>query len=280
MHEQVQRRGSAFIQSIKICIKFLCISLTADPEHQRELHYMIHGKPILIKWPVTFFLDGIWSFCKVLQGYIIPLVLFHGREKVARLHNDMRGMKTVIHKSRIVIESLNGPSTCFLAAQPGGASRLSQYSGRHDHEPSDCKQLMAINTYTDKLTLRQREEFRDQQVVNMFTYEYNQDGKKLSQKFPIQRQCLKGDLTGEIVQYDERGYISTGSTLRGVNPVKFTYWYRSSAKFEDELLRGEYIFPHITIRVSWSMPGRKDPRRLDEWIPFTKVTVATFVQGS
>ena len=280
MHEQVQRRGSAFIQSIKICIKFLCISLTADPEHQRELHYMIHGKPILIKWPVTFFLDGIWSFCKVLQGYIIPLVLFHGREKVARLHNDMRGMKTVIHKSRIVIESLNGPSTCFLAAQPGGASRLSQYSGRHDHEPSDCKQLMAINTYTDKLTLRQREEFRDQQVVNMFTYEYNQDGKKLSQKFPIQRQCLKGDLTGEIVQYDERGYISTGSTLRGVNPVKFTYWYRSSAKFEDELLRGEYIFPHITIRVSWSMPGRKDPRRLDEWIPFTKVTEATFVQGS
>ena len=36
MHEQVQRRGSAFIQSIKICIKFLCISLTADPEHQRD----------------------------------------------------------------------------------------------------------------------------------------------------------------------------------------------------------------------------------------------------
>ncbi|KAH7400444.1 hypothetical protein BKA64DRAFT_481996 [Cadophora sp. MPI-SDFR-AT-0126] len=278
--ELLRRRLSAFIQSIQNCIKFTCLALTADPEYQRELHYMTNDKSAVIRWPVTFTLNSIWSFCKMLQGYIIPLVLFHGREKVYNLYSNTRGMKTIIHKNRIVIESLSGPSTCFLAAQSDGASRLSQYSGRHDHEPSDSKQLMAINTYTDKLILRQREEFREQRVVNMFTYEYREDGKKSGHKFPMQRQCLKGDSTGEIVQYDNRGYISTGSSIRGVNPVKFTYWYRTSAKFEDELLRGEYIFPHITIRVSWSMPGRKDPRRLDEWIPFAKVTEATFVQGS
>ncbi|KAH9206430.1 glycosyl transferase [Leptodontidium sp. 2 PMI_412] len=278
--QSFQLRLSEFNQKIQICIKFTCLALTADPEYQRELHYMIHEKPLLVRWPVTFLLNGIWSFCKMLQGFVIPLVLFHGREKISSLNSNTKGMKTVIHKNRIVIESLSGPSTCFLAAQPGGVNRLSQYSGRHDHEPSDSAHLMAINTYTDKLILRQREEFRGKEVVNLFTYEYQQDDKKSGRKLPIQRQCLKGDLTGEIVQYDERGYIATGSTFRGVNPVKFTYWYRTSAKFEDELLRGEYVFPHITIRVSWSMPGRKDPKRLDEWIPFTKVTEATFVQGS
>ncbi|KAH8586586.1 glycosyl transferase [Bisporella sp. PMI_857] len=271
---------SLFHQKMQICTKFLCLSLTADPEYQRELDYIIRAKPLFVHWPVTFFLNGVWSFCKILQELILPLVLFHGRENVSRLHSNMMGMKTIIEKNKIVIESLNGPSTCFLTVQQDGSKRLAQYNGRHDQEPGETKQLMAVNTYTDKLVLRQREEYRGQVIVNLFTYEYSQGGKKASRKLPIQRQCLKGDLTGQIIQYDHRGYITTGSTFRGVNPVQFTYWYRKSAKFEDELLRGEYVFPHITIRVSWSMPGRKHPKRLDEWIPFSKVTEAIFIQGS
>jgi len=271
---------SRFHQKVQTCIKFLVLSLTADREYQRELDYVMHGKPLFLHWPVTFFLNGVWSFCKVLQGLIFPMVLFHGRENVTRLYNTMKHTKTVIEKHKIVIESLSGPLTCFLTAQPDGSSRLSQYTGRHDQEPPESKQLVAVNTYTDKLVLRQREEYRGQALVNLFTYEYPQARKRSGLKLPIQRQCLRGDLSGQVVQYDRRGYITTGSTFRGVNPVQFTYWYRKSAKFEDELLRGEYVFPHITIRVSWSMPPRNHPERLDEWIPFTKVTEATFIQGS
>jgi hypothetical protein len=221
-------------QKVQICIKFLCLSLTADPDYQRELNYMIQAKPMFVQWSVTFFLNGVWSFCKILQGLILPLVLFHGRENVSMLYSNMRGMKTVIHKNRIVIESLSGPSTCFLTAQPDGIKRLAQYAGRHEQEPSEPKQLMAVNTYTDKLVLRQREEYRGEAIVNLFTYEYPQSGKKSDRKLPIQRQCLKGDLNRQVVQYDQRGYITTGSTFRDVNPVQFTYWYRKSAKFEDE----------------------------------------------
>jgi hypothetical protein len=192
----------------------------------------------------------------------------------------MNGWKTVIEKHRIVIESLSGPSTCFFSAEPDGSSRLYQYSGRHDHEPSEHQHLMAVNTYTDKLVLRRREEYSGQSLVNDFTYEYPQDGQTPRSKLPIQRQCIKGDLNGQVVQYDNRGYITSGSAMRGVNPVKFKFWYRKSAKFDDELLRAEYVFPHIKIKVAWSMPLPNHPERLDKWIPYPRVTEATFIQGS
>src|SRR5204862_6693986 len=54
-------------QKVQLCIKFLVLSLTADPEYQRELNYVIRGKIPFLRWPVTFFLNGFWSFCKMLQ---------------------------------------------------------------------------------------------------------------------------------------------------------------------------------------------------------------------
>jgi glycosyltransferase involved in cell wall biosynthesis len=273
---------SGLRRRVQLCVKFLVLSLVADPEYQRELNYMTRTTPLGFHWPVTIFLNGIWSFCKMLQRIIIPLALFHKREKVKKLHSKVKGMKIVVQKHRIMIESLSGPSTCFVATQVDGSLQLSQYKGVHDQEPSESKQLLAVNTYTDKLVLRQREEYRGQKIANQFIYAYPEGGKGLlrrsGSKLPFQRECVKGDLQGQIVLYDNRGYITKGSMFRGVNPVNFTYWYRRNAKFEDELLRGEFIFPHLTVRVSWSMPPRNHPDRLDEWIPFTKVTEATFIQ--
>lgn len=266
-------------QKTQACIKFFILSLTADPEYQRELDFVMRTKPLLLYWPVVFFLNTIWSCCKVLQNVILPVAMFHCRENVSRLYSNMHCMKTVIKKDRVVIESLDGPSTCFMTAQPDGTMKMSQYKGRHDSEPEGLKQLTAINTYSNRLLLTQREERKDSEVVNLFTYEYDQRGNKSTSKLPNQRECLSGKLVGQVIRYDSRGYITTGSTFRGPNPVTFTYWYRRSAKFEDELLRGEYVFPHITIRVSWSMPPKNHATRLDEWIPFTKVTEATFIEG-
>ncbi|CAO2653668.1 Nn.00g030790.m01.CDS01 [Neocucurbitaria sp. VM-36] len=257
----LKRFAFRFTRVWKSCIKFLVLALVADPEYQRELDYMIRTQPLFIHWPVTFLLNSIWL-----------------RNNVKQLQSNMRGMKTVLKKNKVVIENLRGSSTCFWSRQEDGSIRLRQYNGTHDKEPEDSKQLVAINTYGDKFLLRQREEYKGEKLLNMFTYEYPQ-GKKTS-SLPLQRQCIQGRLSGEIVQYDWRGYITTGSTFRGINPVQFTYWYRRNAKFEDELLRGEYIFPHITIRIMWSMPPRNHPERLDDWVPFPKVTEATFIEGS
>lgn len=60
---------------IKSCIKFTVLSLVADPEYQRELDYMLRTQPLFISWPAKRCLTCIWSFGKVLQDLILPLVL-------------------------------------------------------------------------------------------------------------------------------------------------------------------------------------------------------------
>ncbi|PYI09575.1 glycosyl transferase [Aspergillus sclerotiicarbonarius CBS 121057] len=266
------------VQIWHACIKFTVISLVADPEYQRELDSMLRGQPLIFAGPVNFMLNGVWIFCKFLQRLIIPLVLLHGREKVSTLYRNMKDWKTVVHQDRIVVESFSGISTGFFRPESDRTLQLYQYSGRHDHEPSDYKQLMAINTYTDKLVLSRRQEYRGEILLNEFTYEYPQDNRK-GRKLPTQRECTQGELSGQIVQYDKRGYMTSGSAMRGVNPVEFKFWYRKGAKFEDELLRADYVLPHIKIHVAWCMPPPNRPERQDKWIPYPRVTDATFIQG-
>ncbi|KFG79629.1 glycosyl transferase, group 1 family protein [Metarhizium anisopliae] len=267
--------SSRILQKVKLCIKFLIISLIADPEYQRELDFVIHDKPGFIRWPLVFFLNTIWSYCKFWQNVLIPLVLFHGREHVARVQKHIKGMTTVLEKRKIVTESFSGPSTWFWTVRADGSLRVSQYQGRHDSEPSNIQKLMAVNMYTNKLILQERDIYHKGVVSSSYQYDYENADSRL----PLQRQCLSGARQGEIVQYDRRGYITSGSAMRGDNRVTWKLWYRKNAKHEDELLWAEYTFPHITVKVLWSMPPRNPQKRLEEWIPFSTVTEATFIHG-
>ncbi|OJJ07409.1 hypothetical protein ASPVEDRAFT_46734 [Aspergillus versicolor CBS 583.65] len=265
--------------SVKTCLKFVIISLVADPQYQRELEYVLRGQPLIFSWPVTILLNSIWSLCKLLQRILIPLVLLHGRDNIVNVYKGTRGWKTVIEKDRIVIENLQGPVTCFGKTQDDGLTLLYQYSGSHTKEPEDQTQLLAVNTYTGKLVLQRRQEYKASKLENDFTYEYADSRNGRGRKLPIQRECTAGELEGQIVQYDDSGYIVSGSGMQGVNPMQFKYRFRKNAKFDDELLRAEYTFPHIQIKVAWCMPPPNRPEREDKWIPYPRVSRATFIQG-
>lgn len=267
--------ASTFFRGLNLCIKFLIISLTADIEYQRELDFVLRNAHPIVRWPLVFFLNTIWSYCRFLQAIIVPPVLFHRHEHVKKLEQLMRGMTTVLEKNRIVTETFSGPASWFWSTQADGTLRVAQYAGRHASEPTDSKNLKAVNTYNNKLVLQEREIYSKGQVANVYRYDYDTPTSKL----PLQRECVRGDLDGEIVQYDRRGYIATGSAMRGENRVNWKFWYRKNAKHEDELLWAEYTFPHITIKVLWSMPPRNPQKKLDQWIPFSVVTEATFIQG-
>jgi hypothetical protein len=199
----------------------------------------------------------------------------------------MKGMKTVIEKDRIVIESLSGPSTCFVTAQLDGSFQVAQYSGCHHQKPEGLQHLMSINTFSVNLFLRRREEYAYQSRVNLFEYEHPEDvarqgGKlrKLSRKIPIRRRCIEGSLNGQVIQYDNNGYVTSGSGVKDDNPIEFKFWYQKNATFGDELLRAEYILPFIKVEVFWSVPPANHPEKFDKWIPHSKVIQATFIQGS
>ncbi|KAH0537525.1 hypothetical protein FGG08_005700 [Glutinoglossum americanum] len=270
------------------CIKFFAISLIADPEFQRELDHVMSGKISIIRWPATLFLNAVWIYCSTLQRIMLPFFLFHGRESVSRLFSDMKGVKTVIGKHKVVVESLDGPSTAFVRTQSDGGSKLYQYSGRHDREPEGHQNLVAINTYTDKLVLCRREEYAYQSLVNEFSYEYHSGSsardsrilKTSNPKLAIGRRCVQGKLEGQLVQYDNRGFITSGSAIKDGNLLHFKFWYRKNARFDDELLRAEYVFPHISVKVSWCAPPPRHPEKSDRWIPHSKVMEATFIQGA
>ncbi|EHK96798.1 putative Exopolysaccharide phosphotransferase [Glarea lozoyensis 74030] len=69
--------------------------------------------------------------------------------------------------------------------------------------------------------------------------------------------------------------------MKDDNLVQFKFEYRKNAKFDDELLRAEYILPHIAIQVVWSAPpANQSVKKLDKWIPHTKVTEAVYTQGT
>ncbi|KAK4984016.1 hypothetical protein LTR50_006855 [Elasticomyces elasticus] len=278
--EKVRQPVHRAIQAVRFAIKFFVVSLVADPEFQRELEYVVSGRTVLLRWPAKAILNGIWIYCKTLQRIIIPQVLLYDRESVTTLYNNMKGIQTVVEKNRVVIESLNGPSTGFFTTQPDGSTQFHQYAGRHDSQPDGLQHLMAVNTYTDKLTLRRREEYANQSVINLFTYEYPQDVQTARSTLPMTRECINGKLNGQIVQYDEKGHITSGSYIKDKNMVRFKLWYRKHARFDDELLRAEFILDHIRMRVSWCWPSPEHPDRLDTWIPYTKVVEATFCQGA
>ncbi|KAI9877112.1 MAG: hypothetical protein M1823_007159, partial [Watsoniomyces obsoletus] len=216
-------------------MKFIVVSIVADPEFQRELDYMMAGKPAFFRWPVTYFLAGLWTYCKILQQIMIPLVLLHGREKAQEARENMKGTKTILHKDRVVIGSLEGPTSCFFRSMPDGSTEMYQYCGSHKEDPAGRADLVAVNTYTDKLILHKREQYANGNLLNRFTYSYPL--QQSVTRLPIQRQCLAGKLAGQIVHYDERGYIKSGSYTKDNNLTQFTWYYRKQAKFDDELLR-------------------------------------------
>lgn len=280
LKDRLMHPALATIQALRFSVKFFVVSIVADPEFQRELDYVIRDKSFIIRWPARFILNGIWNYVKLLQRLILPFFLFYGRPNVSALYNLMQGTKTTIEKKRIVIDSLQGPSTGFFKPLPAGGSEFHLYSGRHEKQPESNGQLKFISTYTKDLVLLKKEEYWNQTISNIYEYEYSQAGHPSGLNIPLSRNCIKGDMNGQTIHYDNRGYITSGSYLKDGNLVDFKFQYRKNAKYDDELLRAEFNLAHINMKISWSVPPPKHSQKLDTWLPYTKVTEATYTQGT
>lgn len=78
----------------------------------------------------------------------------------------------------------------------------------------------------------------------------------------------------------QRIYREAGSCrLRGSH-VRFKYHYRKNAKCDDELLRAEFVLPHVSINVSWAATPMRHLERGAGWTPQSRVNEATFVYGA
>lgn len=75
LRSRVQMPLIRALNGFKVCLKFLVVSLVADPEFARELDYLIGDQPWIVRRPITLILNFVWLFCKALQRLILPYFL-------------------------------------------------------------------------------------------------------------------------------------------------------------------------------------------------------------
>ncbi|OCL10264.1 glycosyltransferase family 4 protein [Glonium stellatum] len=267
-------------------IKFLVLSAMADLEYQRELNCVLMGKPRIFAKPATLFLTSIWIYGRAAQAVILPFFLYHRRKGLQTLSNTIKGSIIKLKKGRLLIQNYDQTSTAFMRAADKKGFRLYFYTGVLKEEPASGHSR--ISTFGKDMRLYSRQEYLNGEVVNEFIYDYaDRKMRRLSKvsrwgnsNIPLARTCVRGKDEGSVYRYNWKGHIESGSYMLHGNLVRFKYHYRKNARYDDELLRAEFVLPHITCNVSWCAPPIRHAEKVERWIPNTRVHEATFVQGA
>ncbi|ATZ45868.1 hypothetical protein BCIN_01g05710 [Botrytis cinerea B05.10] len=309
--KQLKWPFSKVYHTIGHCLKLFAIAFVAEPELQRELNYTMKSTPKYMRSIVMFLITGIWSYANFLQGILMPIFLLHGRKNVETLWKQIRGTTVSLKRQRIMIDSTGGSSTAFVRVPDtasitgshiinngregaeaiqesllsNGICELRQYGGVLKQEPADSAKLERISIYSKDLLLLRREDYVKGVKANVYEYEY--DLEKISKqnvmttrrRYPISRRCVEGSNQFEQVLFNKQGLVQSGSYILDGNLVRFNCHYRQNSNFEDELLRAEFVLPHMFCMVSWAAPPAKRQDKLDTWIPHSQVIEATFVIG-
>jgi hypothetical protein len=269
-------------------LKFGVIAPIADPEYQRELVCILGNSPKVISVPVRYFYTSIWMYARIMQSFIIPWFIFHGRKDLKDLWNQLQGTIISLKHGRLIIQASEKSLTAFIRNGANGSFKLFFYRGIHEKEPTDTN-VISVSSYSGDLRLMSREEFENGVSVTEHVYEYQVNGKRQrdkkiskaeSHRIPLTRVCVRGENQSASYQYNHKGFIESGSYVRHGNLIRFKYHYRKNAKYADELLRAEFVLPHLSCNVSWAAPPIRHPEKPERWIPHSRVQEATFVQGS
>ncbi|QDS70762.1 hypothetical protein FKW77_003684 [Venturia effusa] len=273
--------------AVGLWVKFLAIAPIADPEYQRELNCVVkrYGTVATL---LKILLVCLWMYSKKVQSTILPWFLFKDRMTLKQMWKDIKGTRITLKQNHLTIQAYDNNVTAFVHKGGQGSFKLFYYNGIHSQEPR-TGQVVAVSTYSKEMRLTAREIFRNGLPTDEYTYEYSTNKKQRPLKgmsraevarIPLTRTCVKGENQFAVVQYNHKGFIESGSYVRHGNLIRFKYHYRKNAKYDDELLRAEFVLPHLSCNVSWAAPPIRHPEKPERWIPHSRVQEATFVQNS
>ncbi|KAK2629471.1 hypothetical protein QTJ16_000291 [Diplocarpon rosae] len=271
------------------CLKFFVVSLVADPEFYRELKFVMSTRPPVVSNVVTALMSTTWISSKFAQNLILPWFMFHNREKAQKVWNGAKGTLYALQKNRLIIRSMDETSTSFFHIRPIiGDFKLCKYPKLLDKEPDRPTNLQTVSHFSKDMILKTRAEFGKDGLINEYKYDYAKKAtgggvlrKNRNPRMPLSRTCTSGQDEFQTVHYNGKGFIESGSYVfkDTGSLVRFKYHYRKNAKFDDELLRAEFVFPHVTCNINWCAPPTRHAGKYHRWIPNSRVTEATFVRG-
>ncbi|KAL5117245.1 hypothetical protein ACEQ8H_004804 [Pleosporales sp. CAS-2024a] len=267
-------------------IKFFVLACMADPEFQRELNGALIRTPRMLAKPTTLIFTSLWIYSRSAMSLVLPFFLYHRRKDIAGLAGTVKGSLIIQKKNRVVIQSYGDTETAFIHALERGRFKLVFYPGTPKQEPTWGHTRITHYGRDMRITLRQ--EYKNGKIVNEFTYEYAARqatrilklSKIKNSRIPTSRSCTAGEDEGAKVHYNHKGHLESGSYISHGNLVRFKYHYRKNAKYDDELLRAEFVLPHMSANVSWCAPPVRHAEKMERWIPTPRVYEATFVQGA
>ncbi|KAF2006600.1 glycosyltransferase family 4 protein [Amniculicola lignicola CBS 123094] len=267
-------------------IKFFVLAAMADPEYQRELKCALGSTPWFIAKPVTFVLTGLWIYSRATMSIALPFFLYHDRQDISTLSNTVKGSLIAQKKDRLIIRSYGDTETAFVHPNEDEGFKLIFYQGTLTEEPKWGH--TRITTYAIDMRVTSRTDHKNGEIVNEYVYEYpstrTQRKSKIAKfkhtKLPQYRRCIRGQNEGSKVHYNNKGHIESGTYIQDGNLVRFKYHYRKNAKYDDELLRAEFVLPHMSANVSWCAPPIRHAEKMERWIPTPRVHEATFVQDA
>jgi hypothetical protein len=272
--------------SVGTWVKFFVLACMADPEFQRELNGALVRTPKFVAKPTTVVLTGLWIYSRAAMSIVLPFFLYHRRKDIAGLAGTVKGSLIIQRKNRLVIQSYGDTETAFIHFLESGSFKLVFYQGVLEQEPSWGH--TRITQYDENMRVTLRQEYKNNTVTNEYGYEYEARRSARTIKFsrnkdsriPTNRNCVAGGDDGAKVHYNHKGHIESGSYISHGNLVRFKYHYRKNAKYDDELLRAEFVLPHMSANVSWCAPPVRHAEKMERWIPTPRVHEAIFVQGA
>ncbi|CAL3966239.1 unnamed protein product [Diplocarpon coronariae] len=273
---------------VGVLLKFFIVSLVADPEFYRELKFVLSSSPPVVANVVTALMSTTWISSKFAQNLILPWFMFHHRDKAQKVWDGAKGTVYALKKNRLVIRSMDETSTSFFHIRPIiGDFKLCKYSKLLDKEPEKPTDLQSVSHFSKDMILKSRTEYGKEGLINEFKYDYAKKvtggllRKNRNPRMPLSRTCTAGKDEFQTVHYNRKGFIESGSYVfkDTGSLVRFKYHYRKNAKFDDELLRAEFVFPHVTCNINWCAPPTRHAGKFHRWIPNSRVTEATFVRG-
>lgn len=269
-----------------IGIKFFIIAWTADADYQRELVGVLRNTNPYLAKAVIFVLTAFWIYSRALMSIVLPFFLYRRREDIDEFASTVQKALVLQKKGRIVIRRHGNTETAFIRYTEKSSFELVFFRGDLKEMPEQGQ--IRISRYDDDMRMIWREEIQSGQITSTFVYEYTtkrrrgmmESSNNMDHRIPLSRTCLTANDVGAKVYYNSKGHIESGSYVRHGNLTRFRYCYRKNARYEDELLRAEFVLPHMSVNVRWCAPPTRHADEPDRWIPTSFVQGATFVQDA